>query len=96
MNYEVLQPPPETTVAEESCFDPQQQMQHPFLALPAPPNSEIEFLKRCDKFKAVYSELLYRWQLLVKVGWGEKLRGSLLILFLLQILDFISTVFKRD
>ena len=69
MNYEVLQPPPETTVAEESCIDPQRMLSPNGLpALPAPPNSELDFLRRCDKFKAVYSELLYRWQLLVKVA----------------------------
>ena len=68
MNYEVLQPPPETTVAAESCFDSQHQVQRPSLfALPAPADNELDFLNRCDRFKAVYSELLYRWQLLVKV-----------------------------
>ena len=72
MNYEVLQPPPETTVAAESCFDLQHQMQRPSLfALPAPADNELDFLNRCDRFKAVYSELLYRWQLLVKVRFHD-------------------------
>ena len=66
MNYEVLQPPPETTVAVDCCIEPQRMNDSVIFALPAPPNNEAEFLRRCDKFKAVYAEILYRWQLLVK------------------------------
>lgn len=66
MNYEVLQPPPETTVAADCCIEPQPMSDSSIFALPAPPSNEVDFLRRCDRFKAVYAELLYRWQLLVK------------------------------